>query len=176
MEKFIFKVGDRPEWTVDLIKRLPHGTVLECAWKQTPFEYSGEQPDYDKPGHLTINKKSGIGTNQYEWFFDHDTQKHAKILSLPESYLKPFKPEVDVTYSIRKIDCEDPDLDDYKRLSVNIVINDRLDYKEIRKIQPDPDNKLAKEILENWGLLEDGKCLPNLVCAVIEAIKKGRGE
>lgn len=86
--KPIFKVGDRPEWTVDLIKQLPHGAELECAVCGEAFKYNGQETR-DFINQIYI-EPSSTGAAR---FFTSNQNTNAKILSLPDIYLNPVKPE-----------------------------------------------------------------------------------
>lgn len=75
MEKYIFKVGERPEWTEELIKQLPKGTKLESAYSDEEFESDGSFFEI-LSGFISNNK-----------FVKH-FERNAKIISLPEWYLQ----------------------------------------------------------------------------------------
>lgn len=81
---YYFMVGDRPYWTPELIKQLPHGTVLECAMRpEDTFVYQGNDLivsskciGFYEDNPIKIHKR-------YMWFTYGN--KLAKIISLPET-------------------------------------------------------------------------------------------
>ena len=76
-------VGDTPHWTVELIKQLPHGTVIKCLINNQTFTYKGQQVDYDYDLDLIIKDLFGIHNPAY--FTLESGLKNAKIISLPNS-------------------------------------------------------------------------------------------
>lgn len=78
----IFKVGDRPEWTPDLIKLLPADAVLRCAMRSSDtFSYAGQilEEGEESIRYYETTPKKGI--DRFMWFKCRG--KYAEILSLP---------------------------------------------------------------------------------------------
>ena len=83
-----FKEGDRPKWTPELIKELPFGTVLECAYdNEDTAVWNGQKLHYSEREFTTDSFfKFYKDVDEYEpfWLHDEDTGKYAKIISLPK--------------------------------------------------------------------------------------------
>lgn len=74
----IFKVGDRPKWTPELIKQLPHGTVLECAYNSAnKKEWEGR--------HVIFECNAYVEPYSNMPFYLIFEGKYAKIISPPET-------------------------------------------------------------------------------------------
>lgn len=77
----LFKVGDRPKWTPELIKQLPHGTVLECANDRVFHTYNGQEIIKKVSSSLTFFQEGRL----WCWFYHKSKNRYAKIISLPET-------------------------------------------------------------------------------------------
>lgn len=176
--KPLFNVGDSPQWTKELIKALPHGTVLKCAYYKvnTDFTYEGQE--------LLIGCDSiKVLFNDLEYHFRSPESGGvcAKILSLPEETAVKIDNYFNTNDSKQlKKDWEESEaqpgdmvqvkMDDWEYFDsmpeeyvttlkrnehkIHITINNNL-WKfrnEIRKIRPNPDKEIddmVDEVLRN---------------------------
>jgi hypothetical protein len=79
----LFKVGDRPKWTPELIKQLPHGTVLECAVYGKNFTHTGHYISSQNDKVLIVDKY--FSPTESAFFTFNGFMTNAKIISLPET-------------------------------------------------------------------------------------------
>lgn len=79
---YIFKVGDSPEWTPEMIAAIPHGTVLSCAHTPTDkFTYNSQTLDICHQGICYYEVQPLERTSRMMWFTYKG--KNAEVVSLP---------------------------------------------------------------------------------------------
>ena len=79
IKEALFKVGDRPQWTPELIKQLPHGTMVKYC-HDYEFVYNGEEPIVHENGNIYV-----IINDRRQFFVSGENCDFVEIISLPES-------------------------------------------------------------------------------------------
>lgn len=196
IENPLFKVGDCPQWTPELIKQLPHGTVLECAYQpEDVFTYKGQEIDYDAAGDMIV-----LFSEIYNYFEYKKGERYAKILSLPDireaspSAQQEFvkanpgmqhveEPKAGDMVEARINGWPDGNWRDRKYLCKNSFGKFVCEYKdgsveifdEIRLPQKSEVESKAKEILETWiDFGDDAGTIEVVTNAIKSAIKWGQ--